>query len=143
MTATLPGSGMDAWRSQSRKGAYAASVPAPPGGNTPWARAYGLQIKQLIERQASRAPRSLQVHLGPSELGVHCHRSVVGRMTAEPRTNHVSHPWPAIIGTAVHAWLAGPAGRERPDRRGAVPDGAAGRARPRSRGVHRRLRLLR
>ena len=106
MTATLPGSGMDAWRSQSRKQSYAASVPAPPGGNSPWARAYGLQIKQLIERHAARAPRSLQVHLGPSELGIRCHRRVVGRMTAEPRTNHVSHIWPALIGTAVHAELA-------------------------------------
>src|ERR1051325_7327805 len=106
MTATLPGSGMDAWRSQSRRQSYAASVPAPPGGNTPWARAYGLQIKQLIERHAARAPRSLQVHLGPSELGIRCHRRVVGRMTAEPRTNHVAHIWPALIGTAVHPELA-------------------------------------
>jgi hypothetical protein len=106
MTATLPGSGMDAWRSQSRKGAYAASVPAPPGGNNDWSRTYGTEIKRLIERQAARAPRSMQAHLGPSELGEPCARQVVGKMIAEPSTNHVLSLWPAILGTAAHAWLA-------------------------------------
>jgi len=106
-TALPPGGGMAAWREQSgRKASYAASVPVAPGGNTPWARAYGSEIKKLIERQAARAPRSLQVHLGPSELGTRCHRQIVGKMIGTPRTNHVSHFWPAIIGTATHAWLA-------------------------------------
>ncbi len=50
---------MDAWRAQSsRKSAYTASVPTAPGGNTPWAQSYGTEIRQLIERQVARAPRS-------------------------------------------------------------------------------------
>jgi hypothetical protein len=103
----IPASGMDAWRAQSsRKSAYAASVPAMPGGNTPWAQQYGSEIKKLIERQAARAPRSVQVHLGPSELGSSCHRQIVGKLVAVAPTNHVKHFWPAILGTAAHAWLA-------------------------------------
>lgn len=102
----VPASGMDAWRAQSsRKNAY-ASGPVAPGGNTPWAQAYGTEIRQLIERQVSRAPRSVQAHLGPSELGVQCHREVVGKLTAVARTNHVPSSWPPFVGTSVHAGLA-------------------------------------
>lgn len=100
-------SGMAAWQEQGgRKASYAASVPTAPGGNTDWARAYGTEIRQLIHRQAARAPRSLQAHIGPSEMGEPCARQVVGKMIAEPSTNHVPSLWPAIIGTSVHAWLA-------------------------------------
>ena len=103
----LPRGGLDAWRDQgSRKQAYAASVPTMPGGNTAWARAYGTEIKQLVERQARRAPRSVQVHIGPSELGSRCHRQIVGKLVAVAPTNHVLSLWPAILGTAAHAWLA-------------------------------------
>lgn len=103
----LPRGGLDAWREQgSRKATYTASVPTAPGGNTSEASAYGIELRQLIYRQAARAPRSRQVHLGPSELGEPCARQVVGKMIAEPSTNHVLSLWPAIIGTSVHAWLA-------------------------------------
>ena len=77
-----------------------------PNGNTPWAARYAAELRQVIIRQASRQPRSVQQFLGPSEIGAECSRQVVGKMTAAPRTNHVSDPWPSIIGTAVHAWLA-------------------------------------
>lgn len=84
------------------------SKPAGPSmnGNTPWAHAYAQQIKALVHRQAARAPRSQQVHLGPSELGVACDRQVVGKLLGEARTNHVVDPWPSVLGTAAHAWLA-------------------------------------
>src|SRR6202012_3620183 len=52
------------------------------------------------------APRSQQGHLGHSELGVACDRQVVGKLLREAPTNHVTDPWPSIVGTAVHAWLA-------------------------------------
>jgi hypothetical protein len=35
-----------------------------------------------------------------------CDRQVVGKFAGEPVTNHVADPWPSIVGTAVHAWLA-------------------------------------
>lgn len=84
------------------------SKPAPPmmNGNTPWAHAYAQHIKGVVHRQAARAPRSQQVHLGPSELGVACDRQVVGKLLAGARTNHVADPWPSVLGTAAHAWLA-------------------------------------
>lgn len=84
----------------------AAPVPAMPQGNTLWASRYAADLRQVIVRQASRQPRSVQLFLGPSELGAECDRQVIGKMIAAPRTNHVSDPWPSIVGTAVHAWLA-------------------------------------
>jgi len=75
-------------------------------GNTEWAARMARTVKDVVIRASNRAPRSLQVHLGPSELGVECDRQVVGKLVSEPRTNHVADPWPSVVGTAVHAWLA-------------------------------------
>lgn len=82
------------------------AAPPPPSGNTPWAQSMAEHVRQLVARQASFAPRSQQVHLGPSELGVACDRQVVGKLLREQPTNHVSDPWPSVVGTALHAWLA-------------------------------------
>lgn len=86
---------------------FMGSAPvAAVSGNTEWAVRMARTAKDVIIRAANRAPRSQQVHLGPSELGVECDRQVVGKLLAEARTNHVSDPWPSVVGTAVHAWLA-------------------------------------
>jgi hypothetical protein len=74
-------------------------------GNTPWAARYAGEIRRVVHAHAERAPRSLQVHLGPSEIGHTCHRQVAGKLAGLPRTNHVIDPWPSILGTAGHAWL--------------------------------------
>lgn len=63
-------------------------------------------LRNVIHGHAERAPRSLQSHLGPSELGSPCDREVAGKMAAIPATNHVGSPWPSIRGTALHAWVA-------------------------------------
>jgi hypothetical protein len=81
-------------------------TPVPPGGSSAWAAGYGRDLRDVIVRQAHRQPRSVQRHLGPSELGAECDRQVVSKMCGEPVTNHVSDPWPSVVGTAVHAWLA-------------------------------------
>lgn len=73
-------------------------------GSSPWAAAYAVELKRVFLEHAARAPRTLQQHLGPSELGVECDRQVVGKMAALPTTNHVADPWPSIVGTACHAW---------------------------------------
>lgn len=83
-----------------------ATAPRSVSGNSEWASRYAREIRGVIVRQASYAPRSLQVRLGPSELGAPCDRQVVGKLAAVTKTNHVSDPWPSIVGTAVHAWLA-------------------------------------
>ena len=81
---------------------------APPSlnGNTPWAQRYAKTLRGVLEDAAARAPRQVQQHLGPSELGVKCDRQVAGKLAALPVTNHVVDPWPSIRGTALHAWAA-------------------------------------
>ncbi len=84
----------------------AAAKPPLVSGNTQWASAKAREVADLLRRASARAPRSQQVHLGPSEIGVACDRQIVGKLVREAPTNHVSDPWPSIVGTAVHAWLA-------------------------------------
>lgn len=78
----------------------------PPNGSSPWASRYAAELKDVFLNAAARAPRTLQQHLGPSELGVACDRQVAGKFAALPATNHVIDPWPSIVGTACHAWAA-------------------------------------
>ena len=51
---------------------FMSTAPRPLQGNTAWASAYGYELRRVVREHASRAPRSLQSHLGPSELGVEC-----------------------------------------------------------------------
>lgn len=78
----------------------------PLSGNTDWAERMAAEVKSVVRLATEYAPRSLQVHLGPSELGVECDRQVVGKLVREPATNHVFDPWPSFMGTAGHAALA-------------------------------------
>lgn len=83
-----------------------AAAPRALDGNTAWASRYARELRGVVTRQAMLAPRSQQVRLGPSEIGAECDRQVVGKLAGITPTNHVSDPWPSIVGTAVHAWLA-------------------------------------
>jgi hypothetical protein len=83
----------------------AGSTPQVSGSDT-WGARYAAELRQVAIDAARRAPRSLQVHLGPSEIGVPCHRQVAGKLAGLAETNHVADPWPSIVGTAIHAWLA-------------------------------------
>jgi hypothetical protein len=74
-------------------------------GNTEWAGRYAGELRRVVVEHAARAPRTLQQHLGPSELGHVCSRQVVGKMAGTPATNHVHDPWPSVMGTAGHAWM--------------------------------------
>jgi hypothetical protein len=74
--------------------------------NSDWGARYARELRKVIWLHAEHAPRSLQVHLGPSELGAECDRQVVAKLVGAGRTNHVSDPWPSIVGTSVHSWLA-------------------------------------
>lgn len=86
--------------------AFMSATPRGLQGNSDWASRYARELHGLIVRQAQQAPRSLQVHLGPSELGAVCDHQIVAKLIGAPRTNHVSDPWPSVVGTSVHAWLA-------------------------------------
>src|SRR5574342_606025 len=78
----------------------------PVNGNTPWANRYASELREIIYHAGRNSPRNLQVHLGPSELGVPCDRQVAGKLAELPTVNYVVDPWPSILGTAGHAWLA-------------------------------------
>jgi len=85
---------------------FMSTAPKALNGSSPWASRYAGELRRVFLEHAARAPRTLQQHLGPSELGVACDRQVVGKLAALPATNHVVDPWPSILGTAAHAWAA-------------------------------------
>jgi hypothetical protein len=85
---------------------FMSAAPKSVTGSSPWATRYAAELRRVFLDHAARAPRTLQQHLGPSEIGVACDRQVVGKMAALPATNHVVDPWPSIRGTALHAWAA-------------------------------------
>jgi len=85
---------------------FLAAAPRSVSGSSPWSSRYAADLRRVFLEHAARAPRTLQQHLGPSELGVACDRQVVGKFAALPATNHVLDPWPSIVGTACHAWAA-------------------------------------
>lgn len=78
---------------------------ASHSGNNAEAVQLAAELRRVAKRAAEHAPRSQQVHLGPSELGVECDRQVVAKLAGLPVTNNVTDPWPSIVGTAIHAWL--------------------------------------
>lgn len=84
---------------------FMARTPALMNGNTQWAALYAQELRQVIVRHANEAPRNVQRHLGPSELGSLCDRQVAGKLAGLPATNHVVDPWASIVGTALHMWL--------------------------------------
>jgi hypothetical protein len=85
---------------------FMAAAPKSVSGSSAWATRYAVELRRVFLEQAARAPRTLQQHLGPSEIGVACDRQVVGKMAALPVTNHVVDPWPSIRGTALHTYAA-------------------------------------
>lgn len=77
-------------------------------GNTPWAQRYAQELREVVLRYAARLPRNTQRHLGPSELGHHCDRQLVGKMAGVEFAhggNQLHDSWPSIVGTALHSFL--------------------------------------
>jgi len=75
-------------------------------GNSPEAVALAADFRNAVHKRTSGSARTLQVHLGPSEIGEPCHRQVAGKLAGLAATNHVSDPWPSYVGTACHAETA-------------------------------------
>ena len=80
--------------------------PAPVNGNTPWAGRYATVLRRVVAEHAAAAQRRRPAALTPSGMGEVCDRRVVAAVAGLPAVNQVSDPWPSIVGTAVHAWLA-------------------------------------
>lgn len=66
----------------------------------------GDQLRHEVRAHNEDAPRSQQRALGPSEIGEPCAAALARKQMQEPRVNSRSDPWPSIVGTATHAWLA-------------------------------------
>lgn len=62
-------------------------------------------LTDVIRWTDNNSSRSLQSTIGPSELGSLCDRRIAYRLAGAPEVNEWSDPLPAIVGTAVHAWL--------------------------------------
>lgn len=77
----------------------------PPRGNNEIARKVTADIQAALRRRSSGSARSRQRHLGPSEIGHPCDRQVAAKL-AGLGDRSSSDPWPSIVGTSVHAWLA-------------------------------------
>ena len=67
--------------------------------------AVAARIKEVIKWADSQDARTLQVGLGPSELGDECERYLAYRIAGVQGTNHYMDPWKALVGTAIHQWL--------------------------------------
>jgi hypothetical protein len=63
-------------------------------------------LTDIIRMTDANSPRSRQRALGPSEVGDPCARRLSYKLMEIEPVNTRSDPWAAIIGTAVHAWLA-------------------------------------
>lgn len=69
--------------------------------------AVGKELLGIIKAYVENQPRSLQVKIGPSEIGQACARRIGYKLLNAPDFNPQQIvPWKAFIGTCVHAELA-------------------------------------
>lgn len=64
------------------------------------------ELLYVIKTGMAAHPRSLQVKIGPSEVGTPCPRRIGHKLAGTPELNFTDG-WLATIGTSVHEWLAG------------------------------------
>lgn len=76
-----------------------------PSGPDPECQALKREIMNIVLWNEHQSPRSQQIAIGPSELGVICDRRIAYKLANIPAINDLSDPWPAVVGTAVHDWL--------------------------------------
>lgn len=58
---------------------------------------------EVIQDAIVNAPRSLQVTIGPSEIGTECDHCLVAKLANWPQKQ--TGQWLPTVGTAVHAWI--------------------------------------
>lgn len=82
------------------------SLPPPKQVQHPDETGLRSEIIRSIREFATNAPRNLQRAVGPSQVGTPCARELAFMMSPVERARDLHDPWPSIIGTATHAWLA-------------------------------------
>ncbi|ADD43859.1 PD-(D/E)XK nuclease family protein [Stackebrandtia nassauensis] len=68
--------------------------------------ALSIDLARVIREYSDSRPRSRQVNIGPSEIGVECLRRLGYKALGYAASNGGGDPLPPFIGTAVHAELA-------------------------------------
>ncbi len=71
----------------------------------PDANALKERLTRMVQFVATQQPRSLQISAGPSDMTTACDRRIGYKLAGIGRVNFTTDPWPAIVGTAAHAWL--------------------------------------
>jgi hypothetical protein len=62
-------------------------------------------LTEVILNASRNSARSKQVGLGCSEVGQECDLKLAYRMADMPHVHNGGDPWPAIVGTSIHAWM--------------------------------------
>ncbi|GAA4908319.1 hypothetical protein [Streptomonospora salina] len=88
-----------------------AEIGSAPDGETALAvgkadPGVGEWLQEVIWSRSAKSPRSLQRRPGPSSLGTECDRQLAYTLTGRRPVNLEADPWAAIVGTAVHTWMA-------------------------------------
>lgn len=63
-------------------------------------------LMEAIYWADANTARSIQRHIGPSEIGTDCPREVAFKLAGTPEAGQGVDPWFAVMGTAVHEWLS-------------------------------------
>jgi hypothetical protein len=63
------------------------------------------QLVKIIRWNDDNSPRSLQMAIGPSEMGSPCDQRIARILAGMPRVNFRPDPWAAIVGTSIHNWM--------------------------------------
>jgi hypothetical protein len=63
------------------------------------------QLLEIIYWADRNSPRSKQLAIGPSEIGVECDQRLARTLAAMPQVNFRFDPWAGIVGTGIHAWM--------------------------------------
>jgi hypothetical protein len=95
------------------------AVAVPAANAVPLAAGAGLAewVADVVWTAEQNAPRSQQRAVGPSELGMGCSRQIAYRLAGTVPVNMTVDPLAAVVGRAMHTWMAqlfaalGPPGR--------------------------------
>lgn len=63
------------------------------------------KLMEVINYVNDNSERSLQMEIGPSEMGYECDARIGRILAGMPKVNYRMDMWAAIVGTSIHKWL--------------------------------------
>jgi hypothetical protein len=79
-----------------------AKIDPPPPPSHPFRQ----PLMDAIYWADANTARSIQRHIGPSEIGTDCPREIAYKLAETPEVTQGVDPWFAVLGTATHEWLS-------------------------------------